>query len=194
METLNLPFCFPVTPEGFQANANMKYTQRCLSEMQDYFSNCAAIKSVLAQSNPIIYEYWEMEYAGSGNGISFGMTRIQPGQIGNEYFLTKGHFHADGLGDEMHLTLDGQGLVLLLDREENTTCMEMQPGRMCYYPGHLAHRTINTGLKPLVFVGIWPPHIVHDYEILKHSGFPKLIVADRSGPKLIANPRFSSLT
>jgi glucose-6-phosphate isomerase len=85
--------------------------------MQDYFSNHTAIQPILAHSNPLIYEYWEMEYSGSGNGISFGMTRIQPGQIGNEYFFTKGHFHADGSGDEMHMTLDGQGLVLLLDRE-----------------------------------------------------------------------------
>ncbi len=194
MENLNLPFYIPVTPEGFQATTNMKYIQRHLSEMQDFFSDSEAIKYVLTQSDPLIYEYWEMEYAGSGNGISFGMTRIQPGQIGNEYFLTKGHFHADGLGDEMHLTLDGQGMVLLLDREEKSTCMEMQSGRMCYYPGHLAHRTINTGIEPLVFVGIWPPHIVHDYETLKRNGFPKLIVAGQSGPELINNPRFTSLT
>jgi glucose-6-phosphate isomerase, archaeal len=194
MTTLNLPFCFPVTPEGFQATANMKYAQRRLSEMQEYFSDREAIKSILVGSNPLIYEYWEMEYAGVGNGVSFGMTRIQPGQIGNEYYLTKGHFHADGLGDEMHHTLGGQGIALLLDREENTTYMEMQPGRMCYYPGHLAHRTINTGLDPLIFVGIWPPHIVHDYETLKRSGFPRLVVPGQTGPELINNPRFSSLT
>jgi glucose-6-phosphate isomerase len=193
MKTLDLPFCFPVTPEGFQATANMKYAQRRLSEMQDYFTNREAVKSILALSNPLIYEYWEMEYSGSGNGMSFGMTRIQPGQIEDEYYLTKGHFHADGLGDEMHHTISGQGNALLLDRENNTTCMEMLPGRMCYYPGNLAHRTINTGLEPLVFVGIWPPNIVHDYEIIKRSGFPKLIVAGQSGSELIKNPRFSSL-
>jgi glucose-6-phosphate isomerase len=193
MKTLELPFYFPVTPEGFQATANMKHVQRRLSEMQDYFSDREAIKSILERSNPLIYEYWEMEYSGTGSGISFGMTRIQPGQIGNEYYLTKGHFHADGLGDEMHHTLDGQGRALLMDREEKTTSMEMLPGRMCYYPGNLAHRTINTGLEPLVFVGIWPPKIVHDYEIIKRSGFPKLIISRQSKPELIKNTRFSSL-
>lgn len=193
MDSNHLPFFIPANPEGFQSFPNMHHVQRHLSDLQDYFSNQSAVASVMAQSDPLIYEYWEMEYAGTGNGFSFGMTSIQPGQIGNEYFLTKGHFHADGMGDEMHLIMEGRGLVLLSDRKGNSMCMEMLPAKICYYPGHLAHRTINTGLKPLVFMGIWPPNIVHDYETIKCSGFPKIILASQSGPELIDNPRFSPM-
>jgi len=191
MNSHNLPFLISVNPEGFQSFPNMHHVQRHLSDLQDYFYDKSAVSSMLMKSDPLIYEYWEMEYAGTGNGLSFGMTCIQPGRIGNEYFLTKGHFHADGMGDEMHMILEGKGLVLLSDREGNSMCMEMLPAKICYYPGHLAHRTINTGIKPLVFVGIWQPNIVHDYETIKRSGFPKVVLASRSGPELINNPRFS---
>jgi glucose-6-phosphate isomerase len=192
MEVFNLPYSIPVSPEGFQANTNMNFVQRHLSDMQTYFSDIEAARSVLIKSNPLIYEYWEMEYNGPGNGISFGMTRIQPGQVGKEYYFTKGHYHADGLGDEIHITLNGQGMALLMDKEGHTTFMDMQQGKMCYYPGNLAHRTINTGLEPLIFVGIWPPNIIHDYGTIADQGFPKLVVASSKGLQIIDNPNFKS--
>jgi glucose-6-phosphate isomerase len=186
------PFSLTLTPEGYQQSADLIHMQRHLSDLDGHFANQDAVRAMLANSDPLVYEYWEREYEGEGQAISFGMTRIFPGQVGKEYFKTKGHFHADDQGDEIHLTLEGEGLLLLSDRDGVCQTMEMKPGKVNYIPGHLAHRTINIGLQPLVFAGFWPPKILHDYETIARGGFPKLVVAGENGVELVDNPTWGS--
>ena len=186
----DLPFSIPLSPEVFQSSVEVRHVQRRLSDLADHFADHSAVNAILKDSNPLVYEYWEQEYEGTSQGISFGMTRIHPGQVGNEYHLTKGHFHVDGFGDEIHITLSGQGLLLLFNKDGNCQTIEMLSGKMNYFPGNLAHRTINTGSEPLVFVGFWPPKIIHDYESIAQNGFPKQVVAGPQGPELVNNPNF----
>ena len=186
-----MPFAIPLSPEGFQKDEEMSHVQRRMSDLENHFSDHAAVKALLADSDPLVYEYWEREYDGTGQSISFGMTRIFPGCVGNEFHLTKGHFHADGLGDEIHFTLSGQGVVLLYEKDGSCLDMKMQPGKVNYFPGNYAHRTINTGDGPLVFVGFWPPKIVHDYGTIHQKGFPKLVVSGPDGPMIVDNPKFA---
>ncbi|MCD6576694.1 MAG: hypothetical protein J7K66_01615 [Anaerolineaceae bacterium] len=80
--------------------------------------------------------------------------------------------------------------MLLFNKDGNCQTFEMLPDKMNYLPGNLAHRTINTSSKPLVFMGFWPPEIIHDYETIEHGGFPKLVVAGPKGPELVINPNF----
>lgn len=185
-----LPFSIPLSPEAFQSHPELRHVQRRLSDLVDHFADHSASNAILENSNPLVYEYWEREYEGASQGISFGMTRIHPGRVGNEYYLTKGHFHADDFGDEIHITLSGQGLLLLFSEDGVCQTFEMLAGKMNYLPGNLAHRTINTGSEPLVFVGFWPPKIIHDYETILHNGFPKLVITGLKGPELINNPNF----
>lgn len=191
MSQSKLPFSIPLSPEAFQAQAELNHVQRRLSDLVDHFADHSASNAILKNYDPLVYEYWEREFEETSSGISFGMTRIQSGQIGNEYYLTKGHFHADSFGDEIHISVSGQGLLLLFDKNGYCQTLEMLPGKMNYITGNLAHRTINTGLEPLVFVGFWPPKIIHDYETILYKGFPKLVVAGPEGPKLITNPTFN---
>ena len=186
------PFSLTLTPEGFTQSNELIHMQRYLSGFSRYFTDQDAVKTMLADSDPLVYEYWEREYEGKGQAISFGMTRIYPGQVGKEFFKTKGHFHADNQGDEIHLTLDGEGLLLLSDRDGVCQTMEMKPGKVNYIPGHFAHRTINTGLEPLVFAGFWPPKIQHDYETIAHAGFSKLVIHGENGVELVDNPDWHS--
>lgn len=182
-----LPFSLALSPEGFTQSSELTYMQRRLSDLSAHFTDQDAITSILADSDPLIYEIWEREYMGEGQAISFGMTRINPGQIGREYYKTKGHFHSNDQGDEIHLTLEGEGLLLLSDRDGICQTMEMKRGQVNYIPGHLAHRTVNIGSQPLVFTGFWPPKILHDYETIVRNGFSKLVVVGENGPELIDN-------
>jgi len=191
MPTPEIPFSIPLSPEAFQSHAELKHVQRRLSDLEHHFLDHEAAKAILEVSNPLVYEYWEREYDGVGQSISFGMTRIFPGLVGNEFHLTKGHFHADSLGDEIHITFSGRGVVLLFDKNGSNQNLDMLPGRVNYLPGNFAHRTVNTGKEPLVFVGFWPPKIVHDYGSIQQHGFPKVVVVAEEGPKIIDNPKFT---
>jgi glucose-6-phosphate isomerase len=47
----------------------------------------------------------------------------------------------------------------------------MTPGSTHYIDGSLAHRTINDGSEPLVFLCAWPADCGHDYEEIRERGF-----------------------
>lgn len=190
MNPLITPFQVPLTPEAFHAFRDGKISRRRLSSLSDYYCDQQAAKACVEQSDPFVYEVWELEYEAVGRGLSFGMTRIYPGMVGNEYFFTRGHFHADSQGDEMYIVLSGRGMLVMSSRTGECQTLEMIPGQMCYVPGHLAHRTVNVGDEPLVFFTIWPPNLVHDYDTIAQTGFPKLIVSSASGPEVVSNPNY----
>jgi glucose-6-phosphate isomerase, archaeal len=190
MESSYLPFNLPITPEAFHEYQPMKEFNRRLSDLKDHFTDHLSVEAILAKDNPVIYEYWEMEYDAEGRGLSFGMTRILPGMVGKEYYFSRGHFHADGTGDEMYVVLRGRGLLLMFSKDGHSEVMDMLPGHVCYMPGYMAHRTINVGSEAFVFLSIWPPKINHDYDTIARVGFPKLVVAGAEGPEVLPNPTF----
>lgn len=190
MESLVLPFSLPINPEAFNSFVPMKQFTRRLSDLRDHFSDRQAVENILVVNDPVIYEYWEMEYDAPGRGLSFGMTRILPGVIGKEYYLSRGHFHAGGDGDELYVGLKGRGLLMLYSKDGQCVTLDMLPDKMCYIPGYMAHRTINIGTEDFSFFSIWPPRIDHDYATIAQYGFPKLVVSGSIGPEIIENPAF----
>jgi glucose-6-phosphate isomerase len=110
---------------------------------------------------------------------------IEPGTIGDEYYMTKGHFHQDLSAPEIYLTLSGRGILLMQTRDGQLEVHDMQPGSITYIPGEWAHRTINTGDEPLVFFGVWPVSAGHDYESIEESGFLRRVIRGEAGPRLV---------
>ena len=184
------PFNLVLEPRAFQSFRGAKEIVRRLSDMTDLFSDEQAIARALANDDPIIYRFWEVEHEGSDRELSFGLTFIYPGRVGREYHMTKGHFHTTD-GDEIYVVMRGQGLLLLQTRAGEAQTLEMSPGHLCYVLTGWAHRTVNTGDDDLVFLSIWPPNIEHDYETVAQNGFPQIVVDGTDGPLVINNPSFS---
>ena len=116
--------------------------------------------------------------------LLYATTVLQPGQVGGEYFMTRGHFHANVDRGELMLTLSGHGALILMDRERDTWIEPMEPGSMHDIDGRYAHRVANTGNTPLVFFVSWMSDCGHDYESIREHGFGKVLVASESGPVL----------
>jgi glucose-6-phosphate isomerase len=186
-----LPFSLSLTPEALHSFLAAKQSNRRLSNLKDYFLDRKAAESILTKDDPVIYEFWEIEYDATGRGLSFGMTRIFPGVVGKEFYQTRGHFHTDGDGDEIYVVLSGRGVLLLYSKDGQCVTTDMLPGKMCYIPGYMAHRAINVGKEDLVFFSTWPPKIDHDYATIAQYGFPKLVVAGSTGVEVINNPAFN---
>jgi glucose-6-phosphate isomerase len=146
---------------------------RRVSDLQDYYQDKTAVRELLAAGDPEIYQFWSVEYAGGGAGLSYGVTTIQPGKVGREFYMTKGHYHA-GPGDEIYLALSGHGTVLLRDQSGQVKTYELKAGKMVYIDEGWGHRTANDGTGALVFVSIWAPGIEHDYERVLREGYPTL--------------------
>jgi glucose-6-phosphate isomerase len=151
---------------------NKKQVRR-LGDMGDFFSDQDAVAARLDE-NPLIYEVYAHENEGQGN-LSYAVTVIKPGDIGGEYFMTKGHFHEKDVA-EVYIGLEGEGLLLLQDKEGNTRKLPLEPGRVSYVPKGYAHRSINTGNSELRLLAIYASDSGHDYGTIKEEGFKEKIV------------------
>ncbi len=105
------------------------------------------------------------------------LNRIEPGRIGREYHLTKGHFHAWAAAGEYYIGLQGEGMMLLesANRAESHL-LPLRPHGAVYVPGHTAHRTLNVGDEPLVYLTVFPAEAGHDYGSIAENNFRSVVV------------------
>jgi glucose-6-phosphate isomerase len=112
-------------------------------------------------------------------GLLFGTTWLMPGKIGSEYFLTQGHFHEIGNRAEYYWGIEGEGVLLLMDKSRVCRAERMYPGSLHYIPADTAHRVANCGNGVLSFGACWPADAGYDYDEIRINGFSaRLIEAD----------------
>jgi len=165
-----------------------RYAKR-LSELRGLFQDGDALERVVAEkSDPIVYEV--VDYRKKESDLCFGTTIMSPGRVGNEYYMTRGHFHLRRECGEAYYTQSGEGVLLLESRTGESRVVEMLPGVCAFIPPEWAHRSINTGADKLVFVWFCATDAGHDYgEILKR-GMRKIII-EQDGRRVVAdNPNF----
>jgi glucose-6-phosphate isomerase len=164
--------------------------QRHLSDMQALFADEEARQKLLAeQGDCLVYVVYVAEIPETESHIPHSTTVIQPGCVGDEFFMTKGHFHAVRDRAEIYLGLAGQGCMLVQTDQGETRLLEMEPGTLVYVPPFWAHRTINTGREPFAFFCAWPGDAGHDYGTIETTGFAKILVARDEKAVLVDNPR-----
>ena len=138
-------------------------SRRTLGELTGIFENQDAYSQLpLDQLAYEVYSYLP-EREGTPGGLYFGITQLYPGKVGDEYFMTKGHFHQQEDRSEYYWGLEGEGMLILMDRERNTWAERMMPGSLHYIPGGVAHRVANTGNSVLSFAACWPSDAGHNY-------------------------------
>ena len=132
------------------------------------------------ESDPVCYENYAFNENQAEGDIFFGTTIIYPGKVGSEYYMTRGHYHLKKDRAETYQALSGRGLVLF-ERQDGATCTaELVPGKVTYVPPFWAHRSVNTGAAPLVFLWTCPCDAGHDYESLAGRALRQVVV-ERDG-------------
>ncbi len=167
--------------------------RRQLSQMRGMFYDAPAYAQALASDDALVYEFYDLGIPADPNEVAFGTSITYPGKVGDEYFMTKGHFHTALETAEAYFCLRGHGFVLMENPEGDWEAQELTPGVVVNIPGRYAHRSINVSAsEPFVFYFAVPGHAGHDYGTIETQGFRKLLV-DRGGvPTFIDNPRWSS--
>lgn len=124
---------------------------------------------------------------GTPGGLFWGNTVIEPGVVGKEYFMTKGHWHALRDRGEYYITVGGEGALILMDEGRKTWREDMRKGSVHYIPSHVAHRVANTGSEPLAFLACWPSDAGHDYQSIEQFGFSARVLNVDNKPRLVAS-------
>ena len=115
------------------------------------YADGEACDALIAADDPLVYEFYEMGLPEEPSEIAFGASITYPGKVGDEYFMTKGHFHTILETAEVYYCLSGQGMMLMENPEGEWEARELTPGSALYVPARYAHRSINTGSDgPLV--------------------------------------------
>jgi len=165
-------------------------TKRYLSNMKGMFADEKALEKVLEKENPMVYEFYELDLPETPGDLLFGTSTTYPGKVGNEYYMTKGHFHTILDTGEVYYCLSGKGYMLMEDPEGNWDAREMKSGEAVYVPPRYAHRSINTGTEPLITFFVFRADAGHDYGTIETKGYRKLIVEKDGKPEIIDNPKW----
>jgi glucose-6-phosphate isomerase len=165
-------------------------TQRRLSAMKGMYHDDDALIKMLGEGNPLVYEFYELGAPENAGDLAFGTSIVYPGRVGDEYFMTKGHFHTIVGTGEVYICLKGRGVMLLENPEGDWRAEEMIPGRAVYCAPRYAHRSINTGNEPLVTFFAFRADAGHDYGTIETKGYRKLLVEVGGKPAVTDNPRW----
>lgn len=173
-----------LVPEG------VKVVRR-LSDMKDMYQDQGAVQHLLEDGDPLIYVVYNVEVPEEAGELQHCTSIVYPGRVGNEFFMTKGHFHSRAGTAEIYLTLRGKGILLMQAQDGYTATLDMFPGSVSYIPPYWAHRSINVGPEPLVFFAVYPGDAGHNYGVIEEKGFAKVVLAQDDGPVVVDNPRYA---
>lgn len=188
----DLPSSFNLDPSSFIPDEYDNHIQRKLSNMKGQYLDQQAYAAKLADQDEILYQVYEIKRPEIEGEILHGISIVHPGKVGDEYYMTKGHFHTVLETAEIYYTLKGKGYMVMETPEGAFAVEELQEGRVLYVPPRWAHRSVNVSDdEDLVMFFAYPGNAGHDYGTIETQGFRKLVLDRGMGPVIVDNPRWT---
>jgi glucose-6-phosphate isomerase len=159
--------------------------------LRNQFADRDAYQAMLDSDDLLIYEVHENRRPEIAGELLSGLSIVHPGRVGNEYFMTKGHYHSVRETAEIYYCMQGKGFLLMENEAGDTSVEEFYPGRVVYVIPGWAHRSINAGGEDLVTFFVYPGHAGHDYATIDSQGFRKRVVDQDGAPTIVDNPEWS---
>ncbi|MEM1288135.1 MAG: glucose-6-phosphate isomerase [Pseudomonadota bacterium] len=176
--------------------ASTGHYEKRLSDLEGLYQDQQAFERALrADGDRVVYSVHDVRPAQQSGDLIFGTTHMEPGRIGDEFFMTRGHIHATGNRPETYYGEAGEGLMLMEAPDGTISILEVHPKVMVYVPPFWIHRSVNTGTTPLVMSFCYPSDSGQDYEVIaKSGGMAVRIVADGAGWKDVPNASYRPRT
>ena len=176
---------------GICKSGKMESSKRYLSALAGMYNDTEAAEEMARDGDPLVYEFYEMDFMPETDSeLRIGTSIVYPGKVGDEYFMTKGHFHTILDTAEVYYCTSGQGGMLMETPEGEVMFAEMKPGEAVYVGARWAHRSVNTGSVPMVSFFAFRSDAGHDYGTIEEKGYRKLVVEVDGKPALIDNPKW----
>lgn len=196
MQLMEPGICFVDVNSGVLRGATNRYvkTFNDLSGLYESESDFAAL--IAKQGKEVAYEVTDFKPSNRQNDMIVGVTRMEPGKVGGEFYMTRGHIHAQPNRPEMYYGEAGLGVMLLESPAGEIRTIEIGPRSMCYVPPYWIHRSINVGTEPLVMTFAYPADSGQDYDIIaKAGGMASRIVDNGKGSWVaVANKNYTLRT
>lgn len=168
--------------------ADAPVAERCLRDMEGYYRRDVTT----TEPDRLVYQVYAVPVEEANSELQCSTTILQPGRVGDEFHMTKGHYHATRDRSEVYLGLAGTGLLLMATEDGRHRVEPIGPGSLSYVPGGWAHRSVNVGSEPLVFFAVYVGDAGHDYATVLERGLPVRIVAAKGSHAVEPNPHYRS--
>jgi len=186
------PVAVTVHTDGTMDGHNSHY-EKYLRDMADTYQDVAAFEAELASrgGDALVYHVEESRTGRGPGALIAGTSVLQPGRIGDEYSMTRGHLHALPNCAEVYYGVSGQGVMMLDSLDGQYRALPIGPGIVVTVPGGWVHRSVNVGDVPLVTLFVYNEDAGQDYALIGQAGgMSHLIVTDGTGGwKAVPNPR-----
>ncbi len=183
-------------PTGMLENADGHY-RKTYRDLTGLYADAPALDLILSEKgDEVAYEVTSYTPGGQTSDLIMGVTRMAPGKVGREYYLTRGHIHAKGNRPEIYYTLSGRGIMQMESPDGEVRLVEMGPQQICYVPPFWIHRSINIGDADLVMFFTYPADSGQDYGIIERSGGMRVRIMDdgNGGWQAEDNPNWTNRT
>lgn len=187
------PFTFDLQAPDFIPSQYDNHIKRNLSNMAGQYFDQDAFKKKQTEADSLLYEVYELKRPEVAGEILHGISIVHPGKIGDEYYMTKGHYHTILETAEIYYTLKGEGVMVMETPEGDWAVEKLVPGGILYVPPRWAHRSVNIGAEEdLVMFFAYPGDAGHNYATIETQGFRKLILEIEGNAEIVDNPRWSA--
>lgn len=164
---------------------------RRVSDLAQMFGDTDAIRREVEADDRMVYEVQYHPFLTPDSDLALGVSRILPGVVGDEYHMTKGHFHTQPDAAEIYHCLAGTGYLLLQSRDGMFEAVPWRPGTVTHFSAAWAHRVVNTGPDDLVFAASYHWNGGLDYAPIIERGFRQRIVRRDGAPVFVDEPRWA---
>jgi glucose-6-phosphate isomerase, archaeal len=188
---MDMPSTFEIPPPTMIPEKYDNHIVRRLSSMKGQFADHETYNKLLEQEDTVLYEVYEFKRPEVEGELLYGISVVHPGKVGDEYHMTKGHFHTVLDTAELYYCLKGNGFMVMETPEGDCDVKELKPGTVLYVPPRWAHRSVNAdSTDDLVTLFVYPGNSGHDYGTIESQGFRKSVIENDGKAQIIDNPRW----
>jgi glucose-6-phosphate isomerase len=191
------PFLAFVNPQALQIQPNTGGYKKYFRDLSRIYADEAAFER-LAETfgDAVAYRVDEARFSDQASDLITGISVLEPGKVGQEFFMTRGHLHQRADRPETYYCLAGHGILLLESLAGEIKAMEMRPGSLVYVPPFWVHRSVNVGETVFATLFSYPADAGQNFEIVRQAkGFRQLVVSATEGDwKLVPNPHYRRRT
>lgn len=184
--------CVVAVGAGTMTGGTGRYAKR-MADLAGLYEDASAFAKLHCEiGDAVVYEVTEFRPSAATGDMIFGVTRMRPGRVGREFFLTRGHIHKRADRPEIYYGQQGEGLMQLESPTGETRIVEIASQTICYVPPYWIHRSVNTGPTDLVMVFSYPADSGQDYGIIERSGGlrHRVVAAAAGGWELVENAAY----
>lgn len=173
------PRSFDVDLQTGLMNGTGSRYQKFLRDLSGLYADSAAFSALAAErGEEVVYEVTDHRPNSNPGDLITGVTRMSPGKVGDEFFMTRGHIHAAIDRPELYFGLKGHGVMLMESPSGDTRVVEVKANTACYVPPRWIHRSVNLGRGDFVMLFCYPADSGQDYAIIEQSNGMKLRIVD----------------